>query len=1430
MGDGQLFLGLDIGSVNVRAALVTENGQTVHLDSERIFKGPASAVSSLFDRLRDRVPLDQIAGAGATGSGRHIYGGRQGWRLISSPYAAITGLLRDYPDPRTVVAIGGQTTLVIGIPKGMGKGWRVARSPLCAAGTGRFLELQAARLGIPIEAFGPTALQWKDAPPRIAARCSVFAKTDLIHLQQKGWPIAGMLAGLSDSIARMIVAQWRDRFDPPVYCIGGVAANQGVIRALSEVLGGVEVTVPAEHAYREAIGAALLARKSTGRPTDLYPHSGQDDQLFTVPRRLETSFSSDGWEPAELGLRTVDVALGVDVGSTSTKAAVIDPDGRVLAKSYLMTAGQPLEAVKQLMANLVPMVEGKVRVRAVGVTGSGRYLVGHFIGADLIKNEITAQTRAAVQIDPRVNTIFELGGQDSKYVYLENGTVLDYQMNKACAAGTGSFIDELSEQLGISTRTGEFARLAFAADCQLDLGEKCTAFMSQAITSAQHAGVGLEVIVSSLATSLAKNYRSKVVGTRRVGDRIFLTGAVFYNDAAVSAFKAEFPGKTLVVPEHKEVTGAIGAALLALESMPEGAESRFKGFSAVARASYKLTNFTCRRCENNCAISSMVTDGGARLFYGSRCDLFDSKTTGIGAAGIERDKEAGRDGGAEARGGSHPRALPAAERAEGWSEGEMVGAQRPEPRTQNRLTPFDERERLLFRSYDPSLGTGPMVGVPRALMALDLAPLLTGFLNALGVKVRYSAPTNQRVIEKSLEMAYTDSCFPVKLLHGHVAELVEAGAEFILVPNAIRMGPKNGDEDQRYACPLVQAAPYIVRSVFGLGDRLLDPVIDLSRGDGLVIRSFSEIARRLGFSLQKGASAARAALAEQRRFEAELLAAGNRVLSELEANPEAIGVVLMARAYNAQDAGANLGMAQELKKLGVIPIPLDYLPLDRVDVRQISDRPYWNYERKLLAAAKLVAEHPRLFGLFVSNFGCGPNSIIQNIVEDIMGGKPLGQIEVDEHAAEAGYITRLEAMVDTIRGYTHAGLQLAGTPETYLRRVPSSVHSGQNILIARMTDHAEVVAAAMRAFGVNAQLLPESDERSMALSRDVTNGKECLPFRDTLGVFLRMAEDGLVPRGARALMAGSYGPCRLGKYAQEQQKILDERGIDLEVMTTVSNNAYSDLGLGPRFELLAWQGVLAADHLQKLLWSTRPYERRPGESNEAYGHFVAALVAAVEGRRPLETLMREATATFKELRDPALPRRPRVGINGEIYLRANRFCNQELVALCEANGLEVEVAPMSEWLKYTTARNLEDGWANREFGRILKGTLRKLATDYYERKVASWFEAAIREREPSTRELLAASGRYLPSRNGSEAILSLGSGVRQMADPHFAGVISVMPHNCMPGGIVAAIAPQISKEFGDKPWISLTFDGFTDRVNSERIADLAEQLRHRTGA
>lgn len=1382
---GAKHLGLDIGTKNARGAVVNKQGQVLHVASVPIASDRVGATRELLDQLQSVFPFNEIATAAVTGRGQDMYKGQPGWLRFTSPYSDLVGLIEDKAG--IIVAIGAQSSQVIE-PGKEGRPWRSTQSPLCAAGTGQFLEQQARRMGIGIEQFGSEALKWPDKAPRIASRCSVFAKSDLIHLQQKGWPIEAMLTGLSESVARMIEAQWRGEFAEPIYLIGGVAANQGVAKALERVL-QKPVFVPDNYDQRGAIGAARLSREANFSPKDFYPQNDGDSHLFYVENPLKRTSTSTAWKPKELEPGVIDVYLGIDVGSTSTKIVLIDSNGEVVAKKYVMTAGQPLKAIQSIMSDPeIAKLENQVNIKAVGVTGSGRYLVGDAVGADLVKNEITAQTRAAVHIDPSVETVFELGGQDSKYAYLQNRVVLDYQMNKACAAGTGSFIDELAELIGVSTKTGEFAKLAFGAKQLPLLGEKCTAFMGQAVGEAQQAGATKGEITAGLATSLVENYKSKVVGGRRIGKNIFLTGAVFYNEAVVAAFKAAFPGHEFTVPEHKEVTGAIGAALLAKEAQVKK-KSGFKGFSGVASETYQLTYSNCNLCEQACAISTMMGKDGRKTHYGSRCDRLDAK--------------------------------------------EVSGREYKKP-----ATPFNIREELLFEGYNPELGDeNMMVGIPQALMTYDLAPMLIGFLNTLGVRIRFTSLTNNKIVGESTKHAYTDSCFPVKLLHGHTQELLEAGVNHVLIPNAIRMSEMGNEADQRYSCPLVQSAPYIIKSVFDLGEKLLDPVIDFSRGDEAVIKSFTEVAMRLGFDKEQGKEAAQAGLAKQREFESKLQEIGKKLLDELADDPNAIGIVLLSRAYNAQDSGANLGMADELYKQGIIPLPLDYLPLNSVDVGDITDRPYWNYERKILQAAKIIAGNPQLFGLFLTNFGCGPNSFIEGMVGDIMGDKPWGQLEVDEHAAEAGYITRLEALVDTVRGYLATGKTPDINFKKHTRQAPAGTSAGTNVVIPRMSDHVEVLAGAMRHFGVNAAALPDSREESLALVRDVTSGKECLPFRDSTGEALWAYQQGMLPASARFLMAGAYGPCRLGKYSQEQQRIFDELGIPLITLTTVSDNNYADLGLSYKFDLLAWKGIVATDRLQQMLWRTRPYEKYAGQADRLYQETLGKLVRAIEANDGLEQVMREAREYFKELCDPYLPNRPLVGINGEIYLRANSFCNKDLVILCEENGLEVEVAPMGEWVDYVTTRRQEDAWA--DFGRVgfdprkikeLKETVIKLARAYlrsgflshYDRQITSW--ANGHHKEPSPTELIKASSDYLPSRNGSEAVLSIGGGVLQMMDRRYAGVISVMPHGCMPGGIVAAFSEQISKQYGNKPWISLTYDGSPEDVNRAAVASFAERI------
>ncbi len=1372
-GQMQHYLGIDIGSVSVKLSLIDEVGRTVRQDIERVSSGPRSAVSALIGRAVADVSSEDITAVGVSGSGSSAMPDDLGWVTCSSSLAIASGVLHFHPDARTVIQIGGQSSLIIELEDGLRKPWKVESNPLCAAGTGRFLEQQAYRLGISMDDFATLALQCEGVAPRIAARCSVFAKTDLIHLQQKGVTVEPMLYALCESVARMVGSFKKGPFVSPIYAVGGVAANAAIVKALTGVVSvrngaPTEITVPENYLYAQSLGTALL---TIGKRSNSIVLDAQDvsTQYYHMPALEKVNTSSSASQPVLTEKRVG--YLGIDIGSTSTKAAIIDGEGRVLVKHYLMTAGRPVQAVKELFSRLLDKGAGDAEIAGVGITGSGRYLVGSLVGADLIKNEITAQTRAAMELDPEAD-IIEIGGQDSKLVIKKNGVVVDYQMNKACAAGTGSFIDELAEMLGVRVTDGQFARLAFDAPYTIDLGTRCASFMAQSVARAQQEGVPLEVITSSLAIGIAKNYLSKVVENRRLGDRVILTGAVFYNQAVVSAFQRELPAKRLIVPEHKEITGAIGAALLAREHVAGGA-SRFKGFQAVIDAEVDLSTFTCKGCDNNCTITKMQVPGETATFYGSRCDRYDA------TAGHGRQR-----------------------------------------------TAFDDREDLLFAGSDDATGNGPSVGIPRALLVYDYAPLLISFVRALGARPVVTGKSTGDVIARSTELAYTDSCFPVKILHGHAASLKDL--DFVLYPSAIRLGLMEGAEDQKYACPLVQASPYIIRQAVGLGDKLVIPTLDFSKGDADVIDNLTAAATRMGFSKERGKSAAEAGLRALAEFRSLQAAEGERLLAEVHAGDK-LGVVILSRAYMSQDSGANLGIAEKLAQLGVVPIPLEYLPLEQVDPKAYQDRPYWAYERKFISAAKLVADDARLYGLALTNFGCGPNSFMLRIVHDIMGNKPLGQLEIDEHAAEAGIVTRIEAFVDTIVGHAKSGQVAVVEPRSIYRGIDVLSKSDRTLLIPYMSPHAELIAAAMRGQGVKALVLPEPDSRVLNYAEKVTSGVECLPFRVTLGGFLQhYYENGHDASQMAAFMASAYGPCRLGHYAGEQRRVFQDLGIDMPMFASVSNNGYRDMQLGSRMDVLSfvertWKGCIAVDLLQKMLWRTRPYELEPGSADTLFRKYVDAIAARLEARRTSKDLVTEAAAEFKRLVDPALPRRPLVGINGEIFLRSNDFSNAHLVRRCEEAGLEVLVSPMAEWMKYVARRNVEDAIRDHSLRRLVMNTILEKYQEQTERSLEAPCAGFV-EADPPTKHLLSYSRRWLSSKCGSEAVLSIGSGVEWMDNPHFAGVISVMPHGCMPGGIVAAMSERFSAMY-EKPWINVTYDGIQESSNLTKIQNFAEIIR-----
>jgi predicted nucleotide-binding protein (sugar kinase/HSP70/actin superfamily) len=376
-----------------------------------------------------------------------------------------------------------------------------------------------------------------------------------------------------------------------------------------------------------------------------------------------------------------------------------------------------------------------------------------------------------------------------------------------------------------------------------------------------------------------------------------------------------------------------------------------------------------------------------------------------------------------------------------------------------------------------------------------------------------------------------------------------------------------------------------------------------------------------------------------------------------------------------------------------------------------------------------------------------------------------------------------------------------------------------------MAPFVEVLGTIMEACGGRVIVLPEPDERSLFYSNQLTSGTECLPYRVTLGDFLKFFyQNPERVNDVEVAMVSAYGPCRLGKYALEQSRELRKAGFDVPMLTTISNNAYRDMDFGPDFQRLAMRGIFAADCLDRLVWRTRPYEKEKGLADRLFSEHLKEMSDSIRRKEDFTSVIKQATSAFKSAIDPSLPRRPLVGINGEIYLRSNRFSNNNLVKVCEAAGLEVTVSSTGEWIKYASYRHLEDSIRFRRIKKLLNSFIKNLFVENSEHQLLNHLKALSDEPEPSIKQILSKAESYLSPRCGSEAVLSIGSGVEWLENPRFAGVISVMPHGCMPGGIVAAMAEKLSQTH-HKSWISLTYDGILETNNLTRINNFAEVIR-----
>lgn len=1384
------FIGVDIGSVSVKAVLTNTSFDIIHKQYTRHHGQSIQTTIEIIDNILLQHSHYVIEGIAFTGNGASMVAKLMQAHYVNEVIAQTKATARLYPHIRSIIEIGGEDAKLVKLDKGMGEQPNRLKdfgmNTVCAAGTGSFLDQQAARLGVSIEdEFGKLAVNSLN-PPRIAGRCSVFAKSDMIHLQQTATPVADILMGLCLAMAKNFKSNVAkgETLEKPISFQGGVAANAGMVKAFEQVLGleEGELFVPEHYTCMGALGAVLSMIDSQA----IQPFTGTKSlKLYLeTPRnsdRLQHPLGDGDYpiytqeEPLQ-GTFPVEVFLGVDIGSISTNLVLIDNEQRVVARRYLMTGGNPLEAVKKGLAEIGNQMGSKVKVCGVATTGSGRHLTGDFIGADVVKNEITAHARGAVNVNPKVDTIFEIGGQDSKYISLKDGVVVDYTMNKVCAAGTGSFLQEQAEKLNVNIKE-EFSRLALSSKAPAALGERCTVFMESSLNKQQQMGTSKEDLLAGLSYSIVKNYLSTVVEKRPVGDVILFQGGTAYNRAVKAAFE-KVCGKKIIVPPHHDVLGALGCALIAMENRPADG-SRFKGFD-LSRNRLEFGSFTCQDCSNDCEIRTVKVEGNPKpLTYGSRCGKFDE----------EKQKAAVND-------------LP-------------------------RL--FAEREKMLMASYIQASAPAQdarVVAIPRSLLFYEMFPFWNAFFSGLGFKVVVSPPSNRGIITRGCEAVVEEVCFPVKLAMGHTLELLKQKPDYLFLPCVVNGDPIQAEACGSSICPLVQGFPYTSDAALDFSQypsKVLRPVFHFESAN--VEKELHRFARDLGYAGARVRKVVADAFKALAGFREAMLSRGKQVLASLPANKPSL--VIVSRPYNGCDPGLNLRIPEKLKAMNVLAIPVDFLPVQPSDSEHMKNM-YWRYGQRILSAADFIAQTPQLQALYITNFACGPDSFILKYFQHAMKGKQMLILELDEHSADAGVITRLEAFLDSLEA---VGLQPTNGEENGKYQVASNnVSRNRKIYIPHIDDHGRGVAAALRYNGIEAEALPMSDQQGLELARKFVSGKECYPYMITAGDILKKSkEKDFDPSRASFFMPTTNGPCRFGQYCHSHQLMLEDAGLGEAQMITIDqatgfDNDLQKLGAG--FRKLVWQVFVATDNIKKLLLKTRPYEATKGQCDKVYENCIHYLEDHVERKGTVGDSVKHATKRFAEVPLSNGIKKPLIGIIGEIFVRSNDFSNNFIIRQIEELGGEVAVPTFHEWILYTDWERRIDLFREGDYMGYAKEVISSFVQKYYTRRETQPMKGKV-ERflyEMPVNDLMKLSEPYLTQNLRGEATLSIAR-AEEYAHYGFQGVVNLTPFHCMPGTIANTLLVRFAKKYPRIPVLKMVYDGTEQSGERARLEAFMFQTR-----
>lgn len=1409
------FIGIDVGAETIKVVEVERDGdalqwtrrQTAEHGKEpgRVLLGllnswnwPAITSAAVTGRLSLQVALPQVPVKQAQVRGYHF--------LFDSV-------------PGTLISIGSHGYSVLELrPNGI----EVFReNNRCSQGTGNFLRQLIERFSLTIEEASELCAM-VDKPAPLSGRCPVILKTDMTHLANKGGNRAEILAGLFDAICENVMVLVKPGISPDrVLLIGGVSQSRRVQNVFRDTLArqGMNL-VPLEGdtaLYFEALGSAIVASQSPTQPPPLdrllaAPHSTKLEILPPLSEARAKVRRIPRPAPPVLNGQPRSLILGVDIGSTGSKAVALDIQTReIIWEGYRQTSGTPVEASQDLVQRFLSGPAGHYPILAFGVTGSGREIVGSLLtscyGKDtvFILNEIAAHAEGACHFDPKVDTIFEIGGQDAKYIRLTEGRVVDCAMNEACSAGTGSFIEEQGRKFSGIQNVVQLGEAALAAPAGVSLGQHCSVFMAEVIDEAVAAGMEQHNIIAGLYHSIIQNYLNRVKGSRSVGQVVFCQGMPFSSDALAAAVACQ-TGSQIVIPPNPGTVGALGIALLARREL---AMDKLKpvdsGRYLTARIQQK-DNFICNAsvgcggAGNKCRIDRLhtVVDGQSQRFtWGGGCSLYDK--------------------------GTRTRKLP-----------DLA----PDP--------FRERDELIKNLIEsmPARGERARVSLSDEFMLKSLFPFFATLFYELGLDLDLHLKASQKTLKQGVQDSNVPFCAPMQLFHGLASQMAKSGADYLFMP-MIRETPRPPVQELSKTCPIVQAAPQIVKQDLptSVRSRILSPVFDCGHSD-YATPGFLESCRQLAVSVGATSSLIQTALEKagqaQSAFDRACLDIGRRALEFCHAH-SLVPVVVMGRPYTIYSTVLNSNVPAILREQGAIGIPVDCYPV--ADDIPIFPTMYWGYGQLIMRAAHQARRAHGVYAVYCSNYSCGPDSFCLHFFSYIMTGKPFAIIETDGHSGDAGTKTRIEAFLHCVeqdRKSSTSRQTPAHFNDVELEKFNlSSIRQRKEImLIPRLGPGSDALAACLRGLGMGCEVLPTPDRECVRLGRRHTSGKECLPMCTTLGSLLKFLNSQKDTSQHYAyLMPRALGPCRFGTYNLLNQITLERLGFKnrVRVWSPVESGYFDDLP--PKFSILLFAGWVVSDLYSQALFDTRPCERQPGLAQAIHEKHTAIMLRHLEhetarSSSPLQTLwqmmtgnlfgmtrlVKDAARDFAAARD--VRPMPTILLVGEIYVRCESFSNDYIVEKLEARGFRVRRAPFSEFMEYVDYVNM---------------FLREPAT--WRQRLNSWIQHQIHDvpyaamgrilnwpvHSPIGESVMTAAEYVRPELLG-EAGITLGTALHEWHQGLIDAVVSVGPLECMPNKIAEAQFFHLTEKNG-MPSLTLSLNG--DPLETQNLENFAFEVHTR---